>query len=335
LGHTRRVHLRPFPSLLGSLFALAAAAVLAASCGGNVVVDKPGSTTTSECGAGQISCDDECVSPAGDSFNCGYCGNVCAQGFCDNGNCTGGPGCPPGLASCGESCVDLATDSQNCGFCNNVCPPDAVCDGGCQVGGCLCGTFCEIVSLGSDVPQSVSAMVSGLDQATLQCTGFGGPDLVFSFFAPFDGVYTVDTFGSSFDSVLQVMDNGCGVLACNDNAPGGGVASSVVVKLFGGQQVLIVVESVSASVSLQLNINEGEQACAGCAEYINGDQSVPLCPKSEGLYNDLIECVCFGVCGMVCENLCNGGDPSAECQNCVFDGGMGCGKPFNECSNDL
>lgn len=76
-----------------------------------------------------------CTSPARDRWNCGECGNVCAEGLvCDRGECT----CAPGTADCGLGCVDVLDDPLNCGACGEVCGGDTPrCDKGVCVSTCL------------------------------------------------------------------------------------------------------------------------------------------------------------------------------------------------------
>ncbi|MBI3073662.1 MAG: right-handed parallel beta-helix repeat-containing protein, partial [Deltaproteobacteria bacterium] len=82
------------------------------------------------------------------------------------------------------------------------------------------------------------------------------PDKIFRWTAPAAGTYTFDTFGSAFNTVLSVLDNGsCGgaVLGCNDDTAG--VQSRVQVDLAFGQQVAIAIDgNYSASGAYQLNI---------------------------------------------------------------------------------
>ncbi|MEZ4296604.1 MAG: hypothetical protein R3B70_16650 [Polyangiaceae bacterium] len=76
-------------------------------------------------------------------------------------------------------------------------------------------------------------------------------------------------------------------------------------------------------------------ACATCAEYITDGQG-ELCEASADLYNTLVDCICVGNCADVCtDNICAGGDLTADCQTCIGDTAAGCGNEFNECSNDF
>ena len=75
-----------------------------------------------------------------------------------------------------------------------------------------------------------------------------------------------------------------------------------------------------------------------CADAVSDPKSDPatLCQDSGVLYDALAECTCTGACAADCgDNLCMGLDVSGACQNCVLDTVQGCGKEFNDCSNDL
>lgn len=84
----------------------------------------------------------------------------------------------------------------------------------------------------------------GIDQLASGCGGDGAPERVYQFVAPGPGSYRFDTFGSSFDTVLYVLDECAGPpLACNDDA-GFDLQSELVLQLAGGQHLLIVVDGV-------------------------------------------------------------------------------------------
>jgi hypothetical protein len=95
--------------------------------------DNTGTICSANPGAGTFAV---CIATnAGDPYNCGACGNRCAEGF----------GC------CGGLCVDLFTPS-NCGGCGNACPtgPDEPCCApffGPNSGDCgfVCDGFCTYV----------------------------------------------------------------------------------------------------------------------------------------------------------------------------------------------
>jgi len=74
------------------------------------------------------------------------------------------------------------------------------------------------------------------------CGGAGAPERVYSFVAPGPGSYRFDTAGSSFDTVLYLLDECAGApLLCNDDA-GFDLQSELIAQLAGGEHVLIVVD---------------------------------------------------------------------------------------------
>jgi hypothetical protein len=90
--------------------------------------------------------------------------------------------------------------------------------------------------------------------------GMGGtsaPDATFLFTAPSTNLYTIDTFGSAFDTVLYVRDAACdgAELACNDDSLGTR-QSQVTEPLTAGQSIVIVVDGYStASGAFRLNVS--------------------------------------------------------------------------------
>ncbi len=91
-----------------------------------------------------------------------------------------------------------------------------------------------------------------------EATG-GAPDLSYLWSAPSQGVYVIDTEGSSFDTVLSVL-TGCDGerLACNDDWDS--LQSQVEVSLEAGEQVLIVVDGYGfgSAGSFVVNINPAD-----------------------------------------------------------------------------
>jgi hypothetical protein len=71
------------------------------------------------------------------------------------------------------------------------------------------------------------------------------PEAVFAFTAPSAGTYLIETTGSSFDTVLAVLDgDSCSAdeLACNDDAGDETFDSAVRVALVANQRVLVIAE---------------------------------------------------------------------------------------------
>jgi hypothetical protein len=324
--------LRPLASVLRATLILALPAVLAASCGGKVLVEDP----SEDCENGLTRCADECVDLSSDWANCGACGLPCYEGGCFDGSCTYAD-CPPSFVDCFGSCVDPAYDPSNCGGCGLTCD-SGICDlGSCVTGECLCGSLCSIISLGSTVPQSLVESTDKLfDQWVTNCAAGSGPDLVYSFFAPLDGVYLFDTYGSSIAPVLELTGAACGIQACSPTSPDGGLVLGL--DMFAGQQVLVVLDTLGQQGTIQLNITTDGPIgpCATCSDVLTtGDPGSGFCPGSEDLYNAIAECICVGACGMACVELCNGNDFTMECEQCVYDNVAGCGNELDACLNDV
>jgi hypothetical protein len=107
---------------------------------------------------------------------------------------------------------------------------------------------------------SVPAMLTGSTVSagntfTLTCSS-GGADNSFVFTVPTTGNYQFDTIGSSYDTLLTVLDGECGgaPLGCNDDGAGN-FQSLVVTSLLAGQVVTVVVDGFSGNVgSYVLNV---------------------------------------------------------------------------------
>jgi len=77
-----------------------------------------------------------------------------------------------------------------------------------------------------------------------------GPNLWYAYTASCTGTLTVDTFGSSFDTMLSVHTGACDnltVLDCNDDAAGG-LQSEVVIDVFAGTVYRIEIGGFDSAV---------------------------------------------------------------------------------------
>lgn len=131
------------------------------------------------------------------------------------------------------------------------------CDDPSCVGTPGCLLPCADIDLGSTVPLQTSGNTTNqVNDTTPSCIGFGtAPDVALQWTPPADGTYTIDTFGSSYDTSLYVYDQ-CGgaQIACNDDS--GGLQSQVQVTVTGGIPLIVVVDGYSAgSGAFVLNIN--------------------------------------------------------------------------------
>ena len=86
----------------------------------------------------------------------------------------------------------------------------------------------------------------GSNDFTPSCASSFAPDVAYRFTAPATAVYTFDTFTSSYDTMLQVLDRCGGVeLACNDDTLT--LQSQLSVPLTAGQSVIVVVDGFADS----------------------------------------------------------------------------------------
>ncbi|MEP7122752.1 MAG: hypothetical protein ABJE95_17640, partial [Byssovorax sp.] len=54
------------------------------------------------------------------------------------------------------------------------------------------------------------------------------------------------------------------------------------------------------------------------------------------LFDALSDCTCKGACMSKCsDNSCANMAASTDCKTCIADTQAGCGKAFNDCSNDI
>jgi hypothetical protein len=110
-----------------------------------------------------------------------------------------------------------------------------------------------------ELPFCASQRISGLGSATattsaageglftLSCAPGASDDVGVFWVAPEAGYYSIDTFGSSFDTALAVVGSACtGELACNDDA-GGEISSEIVREFAAGEAVVLVVDGKSGS----------------------------------------------------------------------------------------
>ncbi|XYH99070.1 MXAN_6577-like cysteine-rich protein [Sorangium sp. So ce1128] len=126
---------------------------------------------------------------------------------------------------------------------------------------------CPEFTLGSTFPQTVTGSTAVMDRVSAisaPCAGGGGPEATYEFTAPAYALYTFDTVGSTFDTVLHVHDGTCSgpSLACNDDTSG--VQSQVKLLLDEGQTVIIVVDGYSSSASGAYTLNVRQTLVPPC-----------------------------------------------------------------------
>jgi hypothetical protein len=130
-------------------------------------------------------------------------------------------------------------------------------DPDCDVSSFCGGAPCPEVSLGSQFPVSFSGdtRTSSNDEDG-SCGDDGGSDISHEWTAPFGGTFTIDTFGSGFNTLLYVRDGGCdgAELGCNDNTSGTGY-SRVTLDLSADQTVIVIVDGACWYVAGHYDLN--------------------------------------------------------------------------------
>lgn len=115
---------------------------------------------------------------------------------------------------------------------------------------------CPVADLGNAVPNTIAGDTTELFAGTAgTCGGQAGREAAYLFTAPSTGTFTFDTFGSSFESILYVLDGTCSgnQLACGDEG--------ILVDLVAGQEVTVVVDSQFPWGAFDLNVNGLGGAC--------------------------------------------------------------------------
>jgi hypothetical protein len=190
------------------------------------------------CGNGLRDCGGTCVDTATDPSHCGNCDTACTdQHLCVSGTCD----CMGGLTDCGGTCTDTQVNAQHCGRCDVTCNSRQA----CRTGVCTC-TVVAAQNLGSTVPQTVTGTTIGAPSSYAPgCGPSSSREQIFSFTAPTAGLYAFNTTGSSFNTVIAVVDSaGCTELRCN--ADPGGVAQTSA-DLAAGQTVYVVVDGANGA----------------------------------------------------------------------------------------
>ncbi len=125
---------------------------------------------------------------------------------------------------------------------------------------------CPDGDAGNVVPVAISSSTAAGNNTTFgTCGGTTGNDDQYTFTAPEPGVFTFDTLGSSFDTVLYVLDT-CGgtELACNDDSTDS--TSRVNLTMAANEEVVIVVDGAgleNGDYNLNVNFDECPDADLG------------------------------------------------------------------------
>jgi N-acetylneuraminic acid mutarotase len=98
--------------------------------------------------------------------------------------------------------------------------------------------------LGNNVAQNSSCGATNV--VTPICSSSAAPEVSYTWTAPYEGAFTFTTAGSSFDTILQIVDDSTGtIMGCNDDASAT-VQSSLTAPLLAGQRITIIVDGYSA-----------------------------------------------------------------------------------------
>ncbi len=181
----------------------------------------------SSCDAGPLTvCNGACVDVSSDRFNCGSCGNACAQNqLCSESFCTTCPG--KSEVACGTSgaafCADLSSDTTNCGSCGNACSHGSLCSNStCVCPLTTCGTDC--IDTQNDVQHcgdcNTPCSTTGANETPICSKGQCSSQCI----APFSDCDGVGSNGC--EANLQTSSGNCGV--CNRVCGGNGTCTAGV-----------------------------------------------------------------------------------------------------------
>ena len=157
--------------------------------------------------------------------------------------------------SCAEVCDDTLDDNDNglIDCLDPVCAKDANCLPQCP----------DLTSVAA--PDTLTGNTLGaLDEITPSCAGGPSSDLSVAFTAPADGEYVFDTVGSTFDTVLSLLDD-CGgsEIACNDDWVN--TRAQLLAPLVAGETVIVNVDGYDdSSGNFTLNVAPLEEAEVDC-----------------------------------------------------------------------
>jgi hypothetical protein len=137
---------------------------------------------------------------------------------------------------------------------------------------------CPAQSFSGPLPQTLlDQTVVAADAFESSCGSEDVGDRALAFTAPVDGIYSFDTSGSDFDTVLYVLDGTCGgpELACNDDEAGSFAGhSALTLPLAAGQTVTAIVEGLfgdTGNVSLTVDRLTGT-----CPDTVLAPQPLPF-----------------------------------------------------------
>jgi len=183
--------------------------------------------------------------------------------------------------------------------------PNPFCDDSSGSAVCVPPLTCSN-DLGSNVnPDPATPVASGNNAAESDdwsgsCGGSGGLDVCYTWTAPADGAYDINTLGSSYDTVLRLFQD-ISEIACNDDAQS--TSQSQIIRQFtAGEQVIIVVDGYSASSTGDYVLNiitiPNETVCDDFAD--NDFDEIPDCADPTDCQTLAICVPGAGVAGTAC-----------------------------------
>ncbi|MDP2313619.1 MAG: hypothetical protein Q8P41_11985, partial [Pseudomonadota bacterium] len=215
-------------------------------------------------------------------------GDTCIELVCDDG----GDSDADGLVDCDDD--DCAEDL----YCTNPCADD---------------------DLGSIVGAAVAtgSTTGAGDDYTSDCAYYSAEDVAWVWTAPADGVYTFDTVGTSFDTILAVETGECSAteLDCNDDTSG--LLSEVSVALLAGEEVVVHVDGYDSTTSGDYTLNVWSDSEVDCEDAGDDDR--------DGLFDcDDSDCAAATIClpESVCDDAAdNDADAATDCldADCAAD----------------
>ncbi len=173
--------------------------------------------------------------PCVDGLTCDE-GSLCQAPLAVGGDCSGVVPCEAGL-TCDEANLCAAPIAIG-GMCGGVVPCVEVAECDLDTFTCVefatsCGTAAPIAT---DALTFSGSMLSALDDVAAPC-GFNGAEIVFEWVSDTTGSVTIDTFDTSFDTILYVSEGVCGdveLAVCNDDLGGGVLQSAVTIEATAG-----------------------------------------------------------------------------------------------------
>jgi len=131
--------------------------------------------------------------------------------------------------------------------------------------------------VGTPVKTGNTSTFTSTYDASCAASGDPGPARHFSWTAPSTGDFVVDSFGSSFDTTITVLDATCSgsELGCSDDAGGAAPQSSVRLTATSGHAYVIVLAGYSSSDTgdYVLNITQPPATETGmCTDSVDNDR---------------------------------------------------------------